>query len=68
MSATKGTVEVTGPQAHAAIAALDSYLQAGSWDEQLVIFGSASGIRAAYNVREKLTPTAVKHYRRQGRG
>lgn len=60
------TIEITGAQAHAGLAALDSYLQAGDWSEQLAIFGSPAGVRAAHNVRDKLTPAAVHHYERTG--
>ena len=57
-------IDITGPQAIAAMRALESYLQAGTYEECLVIFGSPKGFEAAVNMNDKLRPVAVKHYKK----
>jgi len=58
-------VDLTPAQASAAVAALDSYLLAGTEDECVAIFGSPQGTGAAARAKEKLVTVAMPLYRKQ---
>lgn len=60
MSSDDKNKPLTRAQAAAAVTALDSYLLAGTYEECLVAFGSAQGVKAAENARDKLVHIAYK--------
>jgi hypothetical protein len=48
------TIDLTPGQLRAVFAALDSYVNAGSYEECRVVFGSEPGVRAAENALQKV--------------
>ena len=54
MSARKAAPELTPAQVRALVAAVDSYLNAGTMDECITIFGSAQGVEAAARASDEL--------------
>jgi hypothetical protein len=54
---------LTPRQAWAAVQALDSYLLAGDYDEQLAMFGSAQEVQAATRARDELARVAQPYLR-----
>lgn len=54
MRRSKAAVEFTDSQAWAALSALDSYLNAASYDESIAMFGSAAAVQAAVNAADKI--------------
>lgn len=50
----RALVDLTPGELRATFFALDSYLNAGTYDEQLSIFGSPPGVRAAFRAFEKI--------------
>lgn len=59
----KATVEMTCAEMTAILSALDSYLRAGTYDEQLTVFGSAQGVKAAARAKSKVVEKWAPMYR-----
>jgi hypothetical protein len=59
------TVHLTNAQLDAAMAGLDCYLQAGTYEECLIVFGTPQGVKAAERARDEMRAARYRSHARQ---